>query len=45
MREEVWMKLMRRIMFMPAGRKNIRKSRTYIPEMRENEERNIRREL
>ena len=33
------------IMFMPAGRKNIRKSITYIPEMRENEERNIRREL
>ena len=29
----------------PAGRKNIRKRRVYIPKMRENEERKTRREL
>ncbi|KAF0152378.1 MAG: hypothetical protein FD188_3407 [Ignavibacteria bacterium] len=32
-------------MFMPAGRKKIRKRRVYIPKMRENEERKVRRDL
>ena len=29
----------------PAGRKNIRRRRVYIPEMRENEEGKVRRDL
>ena len=45
MQEEEWMRLMSIDLSVPAGRKNIRERGVYIPEMGENEERIMSREL